>query len=128
MPAMRATGLFFLRTAAYTRCDATGLQREGVYLPVIERGTDKEGRPVVVNTLLAKWRGAEALAFFDENTAELRAGRPLHLELDRLQVREGEVVGNVTHLELAPLAPSWQRAQATQQTTAAEAAQERSAH
>jgi hypothetical protein len=112
---MRATGLFFLRTAAFTRCDATGTVRDGVCLPVVERGQDGEGRPIVLNTLLAKWRGAEALAFFDANQGELRAGRPLHLELDRLHGRDGEWQAYVTRLELAPVAPSWRAAEAAQQ-------------
>ncbi len=104
---MRATGLFFLRAAACTRRDPTTRERVGVWLPVVEREKNAEGQWVAANTLTAKWTGPEALAFFDANQAELRAGRPLHLELDRLHGRDGEWQAHVTRLELAPVAPSW---------------------
>jgi hypothetical protein len=105
---MRATGLFFLRMHASTRCDASG-QRVGVSLPVVERSQNAEGRWVVLNTLTAKWNGPQALAFFDANQAELRAGRPLNLELDRLHGHDGEWQAYVTRMELAPVAPSWRK-------------------
>lgn len=110
---MEARGLFFLRMHASTVSDATGA-RQGVRLPVVERvpepGEDGRTRWVVINTLLAKWKGADALAFFDAHRHELRAGRPLQLELDRLRGHDGEWQAHVTRCELAPLAPSWQNA------------------
>ena len=102
---MKATGLFFLRIHASTHCDVDGT-RVGVLLPVLER--DPENWRVVLNQLLVKWKGDEALAFFDAHQAELRAGRPLHLELDRLRGRDGEWQAYATHCELAPLARSHQ--------------------
>jgi hypothetical protein len=102
---VKATGLFFLRMHASTHCGTDG-ERVGVLLPVVER--DPENWRVVLNELLVKWKGPEALAFFDANQAELRAGRPLQLELDRLRGRDGEWQAYATHCELAPLAPSWQ--------------------
>jgi hypothetical protein len=64
---------------------------------------------VVINTLLAHWKGPQALAFFDQHQADLRAGRPLHLELDRLRGHDGEWHASVTRCELAPVAPSWRK-------------------
>jgi hypothetical protein len=103
---MEASGLFFLRMHASAACDARG-QRVGVLLPVVER--DPADHRVILNQLLVKWRGAEALAFFDAHQAELRAGRPLRLEVDRLCGRDGEWQAYATRCELAPIAPSWQR-------------------
>ena len=99
---MKATGLFFLRMYASTWSDADG-QRIGVLLPIVER--DAAG--VILNTLLAKWKGNDALAFFDAHQTELRAGRPLQLELDRLRGYDNDWHATVTRCDLAPLAPSW---------------------
>lgn len=104
---MRATGLFFLRMNAFVRVDQATRQPIGIALPVVERIKDAEGRWISRNTMLAKWRGPEALAYFDAHRTDLRAGRPLYLELDDLHGREGEWQAYVTRLELAPLAPSW---------------------
>jgi hypothetical protein len=103
---MKATGLFFLRMHASVATDTQG-QRVSVLLPVVER--DPDDHRVVLNQLLVKWKGPEAVAFFDANQASLRAGRPLHLELDRLRGRDGEWQGYATHCELAPVAPSWRK-------------------
>jgi hypothetical protein len=103
---MKATGLFFLRTHAYVVCDPSGA-RLGLALPVIER--DPNDHKVVLNDLLVKWKGSEAVAFYDKNQADLRAGRPLNLELDRLRGTDGQWQALATHCELAPVAPSWQR-------------------
>lgn len=102
---MEASGLFFLRMHATTGADATG-QRSGVLLPVLER--DPKDPRVILNQLLAKWKGPEALAFYDANRAELRAGRPLLLKLDRLRGgASGEWEATVLSCELAPVARSW---------------------
>lgn len=114
---MQAKGLFFLRMHASAVSDATGA-RQAVRLPVVERipelAEDGRTRWVVLNTLLAQWKGDEALAFFDRHQVELRAGRPLLLELDRLRGHDGEWRASVTQCELAPLAPSWQKAEPEQ--------------
>lgn len=116
---MHATGLFFLRAAAEIRVDQVTREPVGIVLPVVEREKNPQGQWVSVNTLVAKWKGPQALQFFASNRAELRAGRPVHLELDRLSAHDGEVHGNVTRLELAPLAPSWQKGETDQQPRAA---------
>lgn len=116
---MRATGLFFLRMAACVRYDRVTREPAGVTLPVVEREKNAEGQWVAVNTLVAVWRGREALDFFSAHRAELRPGRPLTLEFDRLYGRDGEWHGNVTRLELAPLAPSWTKGETDQQPRAA---------
>jgi hypothetical protein len=107
---MQARGLFFLRMHASTVSDTAG-NRLGVRLPVVERvaepGEDGRTRWVVINTLLAHWKGPDALTFFDAHQHELRAGRPLDLELDRLRGHDGEWHASVTACALAPLAPSW---------------------
>lgn len=103
---MKATGLFFLRMHAEVHSDASGA-RAGVTLPVIER--DPNDHRIALNTLTVYWKGPEALAFFDANSAELRAGRPLQLEIDRLRGVDNEWRARATRCELAPLAPSWQR-------------------
>jgi len=116
---MRAAGLFFLRMAATIGCDPTGA-RVGVLLPVAER--DPADHKVVLNTLTAKWKGEDALAFFDANQAELRAGRALELELDRLRGHDGEWWASVTRCVLAPLPPSWKaKAEAGNDRSAASA-------
>jgi hypothetical protein len=101
---MKATGLFFLRMHASVASDTQG-QRVGLLLPVVER--DPDDHRVVLNQLLVKWKGSEAIAFYDKHQAELRAGRPLHLELDRLRGRDGEWQAYATRVELAPVARSW---------------------
>jgi hypothetical protein len=110
---MKATGLFFLRMRASVVSDAAG-ERVGVRLPVVERAQDDGGRWVVINTLLAKWKGPAALAFFDAHQAELIPGRGLELELDRLRGTDGEWVAHVATCALAPLPPSWRTRDATQ--------------
>jgi hypothetical protein len=111
---MKATGMFFLRMHASVAMDPAG-NRLGVLLPVVER--DANDHRVILNQLLVKWKGAVALAFFDQHQPELRAGRPLHLELDRLRGQDGEWQAQATRCELAPLAPSW-KANAAQGETA----------
>jgi hypothetical protein len=106
---MKATGLFFLRMYASTFNDASGA-RVGVSLPVIER--DPADHRKVLNTLTVHWSGPDAIAFFDRHSAELRAGRGVQLELDRLRGHDGEWVALATHCELAPVAPSWQKHEA----------------
>jgi hypothetical protein len=113
---MKATGLFFLRMHASAHCDAQG-ERVGIVLPVVER--DPDNHRIVLNTLQVKWKGADALAFFDTHQAELRAGRPLHLELDRLRGCDGDWQAHATHCELAPIAPSWRKDAAQPQAAAA---------
>jgi hypothetical protein len=103
---MKATGLFFLRMHASVVVDPTGA-RLGVALPVIER--DPSDHKIILNELLVKWKGSEAVAFFDKHQADLRAGRPLNLELDRLRGCDGQWQALATKCELAPVAPSWQR-------------------
>lgn len=109
---MRATGLFFLRMHAATASAPDGA-RTCVMLPVVER--DPNDYRVVLNTLLARWNGEQALAFFDTNQSELRAGRALQLELDRLRGHDGQWVASVTHCALAPLPPSWVKNQQQQE-------------
>jgi hypothetical protein len=106
---MRATGLFFLRTNAFVRYDRTTRQPVGIALPIVERERNDNGVWVTLNTLLAKWKGPEALEYFERNRHELRAGRPLQLDLDRLHGSDGEWQAYVTRLELAPVAPSWRK-------------------
>jgi hypothetical protein len=103
---MKATGLFFLRMHASAACDADGA-RVGILLPVIER--DPDNHRVILNTLQVKWKGEDAIAFFDAHQAELRAGRPLRLELDRLRGCDGDWQAYATRCELAPIAPSWRK-------------------
>lgn len=103
---MKATGLFFLRMHAAVVSDPAG-NRVGIAMPVIER--DPNDHRVVLNELLVKWKGPDALAFFDAHQAELRAGRPLQLELDRLRGTDNQWQALATRCELAPIAPSWQK-------------------
>lgn len=107
---MRATGMFFLRMNAFVRVDRETRQPIGVALPIVERKKNEQGQWVSINTMVATWRGAEAVAFFEQHRHDLRAGRPLQLELDDLHGRDGEWQANVTSLDFAPLAPSWQKA------------------
>jgi hypothetical protein len=106
---MRATGLFFLRTNAFVRYDRITREPVGIALPIVERERNGNGIWVTLNTLLAKWKGPQALEYFERNRHELRAGRPLLLDLDRLHGSDGEWQAYVTRLELAPLAPSWRK-------------------
>jgi hypothetical protein len=103
---MKATGLFFLRMHASVQCDPTGA-RLGVLMPVVERDPTDHKR--ILNELLVRWDGSDAVAFFDAHQADLRAGRGVNLELDRLRGHDGEWRARATHCELAPLAPSWQK-------------------
>lgn len=100
---MKATGLFFLRAHANTALDAK--QERVLLLDVLER--DPADSKVILNTLLAVWKGREALQFFEAHHHELRAGRPLELEIDRLRGHDGQWRAQVTACRLAPLAPSW---------------------
>lgn len=100
---MKATGLFFLSMHATIASDMTGARV--LLLPVVER--DAQDHRVVLNRMTVKWCGDEALAFYEAHQAELRAGRPLQLELDRLHGRDGEWKARATRCELAPIAPSW---------------------
>ena len=105
---MKATGLFFLRTRAYTQRGADGALR--VLLPVHERVKNAEGNWITENTLLATITGEQATAFWNRHFHELVAGRGLELELDRLRARpNGEWQALVTSATLAPLPPSWQK-------------------
>jgi hypothetical protein len=109
---MQARGLFFLRMHASVQCDAQG-QRVGVLLPVIER--DPQDHRVVLNQLLVAWPGDAALAFFDAHQAQMRAGCPLQLEVDRLRGDDGQWRARAVDCELAPVAPSWRAHQSTTQ-------------
>jgi hypothetical protein len=101
---MIAKGLFFLRRPAEVRCTPAG-ERIGMWLPVVER--DPDDHRIVLNQLLVKWKGPEALAFFDEHQPLLRPGRPLLLELDKLRGSDGEWQALATRCELAPPPPNW---------------------
>lgn len=101
---MKATGLFFLRMHATVATAPSG--ERIVLLPVLER--DEHDYKIVLNQLLVKWKGPEAVAFFEAHQAELRAGRPLLLELDRLRGQDREWHATATRCELAPVARSWQ--------------------
>jgi len=102
---MRATGLFFLRTRPYTARDTAGLPV--LMLPVVEH-EDRDGRRVTLNELMAAWPGSEAMAFWNLHLAELKPGRGLDLELDRMRWDGREWRAHVTRCNLAPLPPSWQ--------------------
>lgn len=103
---MKATGLFFLRMRPYTARGSDGAL--SLLLPVVEHGEDREGRRVALNTLLCRWSGEAAMHFWNLNVAELKPGRGLELELDRLRGQDGEWRAHVTRCALAPLPPSWQ--------------------
>lgn len=96
----------------------TGDGSRTVLLPVVER--DPIDHRVVLNTLLAKWAGSDAIRFWESNQDQLRAGRPLRLTLDRLRGgNDGQWWGVVTRCELAPVAPSWQKRADTNDQAAA---------
>lgn len=102
---MHATGLFFLRSAPDKRALADGTHAE-IRLHVVER--DPADHRTVLNMLTAIWRGAPAFEFERAHGAELRPGRGLLLTLDRLRVDPvAGPVGEITHCDIAPPAPSW---------------------
>lgn len=98
--------MFFLRMHASVAVDPTGA-RLALLLPVVER--DPDNHRAILNELLVRWNGSAAVAFFDKHQTELRAGRAVNLELDRLRGKhDGQWHANATSVELAPLPPSWQ--------------------
>lgn len=101
---MRATGLFFLRTRPYTARASDGTQV--LMLPVVEHD-ERDGKRVLLNELLAVWRGAEADRFWALHFPELKPGRGLDLELDRMRWDGREWRAHVTACRLAPMPPSW---------------------
>lgn len=104
---MRASGLFFLRMRAFIAMSREG--ERAVVLPVVERLKDPAGQWVSLNEMEAVWRGAAALTFFERHQSDLRPGRGLQLEIDRLAGHDGAWRGYVTSCALAPLPPSWTR-------------------
>lgn len=103
--AMHATGLFFLRTAPYHRALRDGTY-ESLWLPVVERAPGNAR--VILNELIAVWRGAPGFQFAENHKTELRPGRGLLLTLDRLRIDPVHgPIGEITHCDIAPPAPSW---------------------
>jgi hypothetical protein len=102
---LRIEGHFFLCLSAST-C-VTRDNEPGV-LFALREPAPAEGFP---NGLLAVWVGDQALAFLRAHGAELRPGRGLHLSLNKLQARDGDIRARVLACELLPPPPSWQRNQ-----------------
>lgn len=112
---MYARGLFFLRMRPSTARDP----HDGalvLLLPVVEH-EDRDGRRITLNELLATWRGDAASAFWALHFDELKPGRGLQLELDRMRWNGREWRASVTHCELAPLPPSWAKQAGTETPT-----------
>lgn len=102
---MRATGLFFLRMRPYTARDPASGELV-LMLPVVEH-EDRDGRRVTLNQMLAAWQGPLASAFWNLNLPDLKPGRALELEVDRMRWDGREWRASVTQCRLAPLPPSW---------------------
>ncbi|MDF3822573.1 hypothetical protein P3G55_21915 [Leptospira sp. 96542] len=109
---MDAHGTFILRTPPVMRRDATG---------ALICADFKVGEPARAptqgwtNEFVARWKGPGVESFCAIHADELRAGRGLRIDFDRVRHDEllQTLVVRVTALDLAPLAPSWKKHAAT---------------
>jgi hypothetical protein len=117
------TGLFFLARRSYAVPDVAPDGQFRLTLSVRDRQAEHRVEPYTVT-----WTGEEARAWWSAHGAQLQPGQPLALELlnPRSYVSSRavapEIVAAVTRCELAPVAPSWLRRAANNNTPQAQTA------
>lgn len=79
-------------------------------LELVLRDTAK----VFTDAIRCHWRGDEARQFWQSYQGELRPGRPVHVGLNHLHVREQLLCARITSCTLAPVSASWVKHQQKQ--------------